>query len=181
MTMEDNKKGNSSIEAKTMSQESSTSEKTSVNSSEHVVPPPRKKRVVRRVPRKKTPYKEEAEPQFKTGKKGRNPDTMILYTKLATGALGGVFIGVLRLLVDTDITMFAYLFVILLILASSTFIRYILKVTEDEVSSGMLLAKGSFSLFIAFILVSTLVWEIGYVYLLGKDLAELVPKFEGAP
>ena len=180
MTMEDNKKSNDSIEAKAMSQESSTPEKTGMSTSENVVPP-RKKRVVRRVPRKKMSYKEEAEPQLKTGKKSRNTDAMILYTKLATGALGGVFIGVLRLLVDTDITMFAYLFVILLILASSTFIRYILKVTEDEVSSGMLLAKGSFSLFIAFILVSTLVWEIGYVYLLGKELAELVPKFEGAP
>ncbi len=97
--------------------------------------------------------------QSVTKPQGLAPKTKMYYTKVCFGIITGIFSGTLFLL-SRDTVDF-WLFILIGGLVSSVFfVRYGLKITDDQVDQKRLWLSGTFTFVILFIVFTSLVWML---------------------
>ncbi|MFX0122144.1 MAG: hypothetical protein ACFFAE_00770 [Candidatus Hodarchaeota archaeon] len=115
-------------------------------------------RKIRRIKRTidDTTFKLESEPsEVKT--KGLAPNTKMYYTKVVFGISTGVITGFLFILSDTFLNLWL-LFVIIALVICVVFVRYILKISDDQVDQKRLWLSGTFTFLVLFIVMTSLIW-----------------------
>lgn len=107
-----------------------------------------------------------------SGKKtqGMTPNTILYYTKVSFSIGCGTIGGFLYLMLDesilTDIQDYFWILILLIGLVICVFfVRYGLKIPEDEVDQKRLWLSGTFTYVVLFIVFTSLVWMLGKAFL----------------
>ncbi|MHA2245604.1 MAG: hypothetical protein ACXADY_11620 [Candidatus Hodarchaeales archaeon] len=103
-------------------------------------------------------FKLESEPS-ETKPKGLSPNTMMYYTKVCFGVGNGAVAGLLFLL---SILSPSYWILILIggLITCMVFVRYVLKISNEQLDQKRLVLSGTFTYVILFIVFTSLVWMI---------------------
>jgi heme/copper-type cytochrome/quinol oxidase subunit 4 len=88
---------------------------------------------------------------------GLAPNTKMYYTKIAFGVSTGTITGFLFVLSDFFLDWWILILIIALVICV-IFIRYVLRITEDEVDQKRLWLSGTFTFLVLFIVMTSLVW-----------------------
>lgn len=103
-------------------------------------------------------FKLESEPiEAKTT--GLAPNTKLYYSKVAFGASTGGITGFLLVLSDIFLDWWLLILVLALI-CCAVFVRYILKISDDQLDQKRLWLSGTFTFLVLFIVMTSLVWMI---------------------
>lgn len=92
--------------------------------------------------------------------KNLSPKTQMYYTKVVSGVLSGLITGTLFVLfpaINPDIW---FIFLLIGLSISVTFVRQVLKITPEEVDGKRLWFSGTFTFILLFIVVTSLIWMI---------------------
>ena len=89
------------------------------------------------------------------------PNLKLFFTKLSLGAVAGLLAGVLEFSGTRGL-----FFGLVILLTSYYIVRYIVGVTEEEITTGKVFLKGSISFFFMFTVVWAIVFQLlqGYPY-----------------
>ncbi|UCE14957.1 MAG: hypothetical protein JSV04_07200 [Candidatus Heimdallarchaeota archaeon] len=107
-----------------------------------------------------------------SGKKTRGmaPNTKMYYTKVGFSMVTGMIGGFLYLMLDesilTDIQDFFWIMILLVgLVVCVFFVRFGLKITEDDIDQKRLWLSGTFTYVVLFIVFTSLVWMLGKTFL----------------
>ncbi|MFX0152355.1 MAG: hypothetical protein ACFFAJ_16325 [Candidatus Hodarchaeota archaeon] len=119
-------------------------------------------RKIRRIKRKSddTTFQLDTRPkEVKT--KGLKPNTKLYYTKVSFGVGSGLISGFAFLLFDFSPPIDIWLLVLIASLLSCLFfVRYILRISPDELDQKRLWLSGTFTFVLLFIVVTSLIWML---------------------
>lgn len=88
---------------------------------------------------------------------GLAPNTKMYYTKIAFGVSTGTLTGFLLVLSELFFNWWILILIIALVVCVF-FVRFVLKITEDEVDQKRLWLSGTFTFLVLFIVMTSLVW-----------------------
>ncbi|MFW9904248.1 MAG: hypothetical protein ACFFFH_07960 [Candidatus Thorarchaeota archaeon] len=88
---------------------------------------------------------------------GLAPNTKMYYTKIAFGVSTGTLTGFLLVFSDIFLDWWILILIIALVVCV-IFVRYVLKITEDQVDLKRLWLSGTFTFLVLFIVMTALVW-----------------------
>ena len=119
------------------------------------------KRKIRKISRKidESDYQSDLDKKVQKGN-GLSPNTKLYYTKVITGALTGLFAGIIFVLFDGVSTDMWFVFLITGLTISAAVFRLYLKITPEELDFKRLLFSGTFTFTLLFIVLSSLIWML---------------------
>ncbi|MFX0212127.1 MAG: hypothetical protein ACFFDT_39505 [Candidatus Hodarchaeota archaeon] len=88
---------------------------------------------------------------------GLAPNTKMYYTKVAFGVSTGTLTGILLVISEFFLNWWI-LFLIIAFVVCVIFVRFILKITEEEIDQKRLWLSGTFTFLVLFIVMTSLVW-----------------------
>jgi heme/copper-type cytochrome/quinol oxidase subunit 4 len=117
-------------------------------------------RKIRRIKRKTedSTFKLESEPS-ETKPQGLAPNTKMYYTKVTFGVSMGGITGLLLVLSDIFFNWWLLILIIAFVLCV-VFVRFVLKISDDQIDQKRLWLSGTFTFLVLFIAVTSLVWMI---------------------
>ncbi|UCG01614.1 MAG: hypothetical protein JSW11_18635 [Candidatus Heimdallarchaeota archaeon] len=101
-------------------------------------------------------FKLESEPT-ETKPKGLAPNTKMYYTKVAFGVSTGGITGFLFILSDIFLNWW-FLILIVALIVCVIFVRFVLKISGEEIDQKRLWLSGTFTFLVLFIVMTSLVW-----------------------